>query len=565
MSTEKTRNLQLNIWAPAERLFLDEWNENFETIDREVENTKTQLAETATIAQVELKRDKATKITNSDLDISADVIPGIEKIDSRNIFNKNTVETSGYYTWESGIFNPSTEYYSSDFIPVKANQVYIRSMGLPYGVAYYNESKSYVGGYNGNWNDFTTTNDCAFLRITLDINVLNTIMVVEGNVLPIEYEPYTTATYKLNSNIITFDNVVIPDENPIVFDDFRANGKVPIFVETHYEGGNQLTHPKVIDLVTPVNGFRFWMAYTPYPYENDDYENPCIACSNDLIKWETPNGLSNPIDAPENYANISYLSDTHLQYVNGMFEVWYRGVKIDNSGEVIFRKTSPDGITWSVSEVLKETTSAVILKLLSPSFVYDVGSSKYRIWVADAVEGKIDYYESPTGTDWVLVTGIAITCWHLDVSYYEDIYEMVIIDVAGSNVTYFKSEDGVQWHSPTKLLLANRSHPYSLEYRLMYRPTLLKVNGYYYLYYGTIDRHNAWRITLSIAQHKNDISSLKGIDASFIPLMAKPTIKPKYANVGDSMYDATLDKPIWCKIGGGTTIAVWVDANGTVI
>ncbi|MFJ8064755.1 hypothetical protein ACIQYS_08995 [Psychrobacillus sp. NPDC096426] len=45
---EKTKNLQLNIWAPTERLFLDEWNENFETIDRVVENTKTQLAETTT-------------------------------------------------------------------------------------------------------------------------------------------------------------------------------------------------------------------------------------------------------------------------------------------------------------------------------------------------------------------------------------------------------------------------------------------------------------------------------------------------------------------------------------
>ncbi|WP_391116728.1 hypothetical protein [Psychrobacillus sp. L3] len=48
MSTEKTGYLQLNIWAPKERLFLDEWNENFETIDREVENTKKQLSETTT-------------------------------------------------------------------------------------------------------------------------------------------------------------------------------------------------------------------------------------------------------------------------------------------------------------------------------------------------------------------------------------------------------------------------------------------------------------------------------------------------------------------------------------
>lgn len=49
----------------------------------------------------------------------------------------------------------------------------------------------------------------------------------------------------------------------------------------------------------PWNGYRYWMAYTPYPYANGSEENPSICASNDMLYWETPEGLANPIATNE--------------------------------------------------------------------------------------------------------------------------------------------------------------------------------------------------------------------------------------------------------------------------
>ena len=46
---------------------------------------------------------------------------------------------------------------------------------------------------------------------------------------------------------------------------------------------------------TPWNGYRFWMAMTPYPYNNDGLEDPSILVSNDAQTWIVPEGLTNPL------------------------------------------------------------------------------------------------------------------------------------------------------------------------------------------------------------------------------------------------------------------------------
>lgn len=49
------------------------------------------------------------------------------------------------------------------------------------------------------------------------------------------------------------------------------------------------THPKVINFEKPWNGYKYWMAYSPYPKHRAKFENPVIMASNDLVKWEYPN------------------------------------------------------------------------------------------------------------------------------------------------------------------------------------------------------------------------------------------------------------------------------------
>ena len=45
----------------------------------------------------------------------------------------------------------------------------------------------------------------------------------------------------------------------------------------NYLGNTQNIHPKVLYFPEKWNGYKFWMAYTPYPKGKTDAENPCMA------------------------------------------------------------------------------------------------------------------------------------------------------------------------------------------------------------------------------------------------------------------------------------------------
>ena len=69
-----------------------------------------------------------------------------------------------------------------------------------------------------------------------------------------------------------------------------------------YDGSGECTHPSVIDSVAtlgyPWYGYRYWMAFTPYPGNNARrfrLENPSIVASDDGTRWVIPPGVRNPI------------------------------------------------------------------------------------------------------------------------------------------------------------------------------------------------------------------------------------------------------------------------------
>ncbi len=100
----------------------------------------------------------------------------------------------------------------------------------------------------------------------------------------------------------------------------NSEGSVVLNIETYIDGKNQPTHPSVIDMGEEWNGFRYWMAYSPYPNADGGEENPCIGASNDMLHWKTPNGLYNPIAFNEETAfdelkeeNISFGLSRHLR------------------------------------------------------------------------------------------------------------------------------------------------------------------------------------------------------------------------------------------------------------
>lgn len=87
-----------------------------------------------------------------------------------------------------------------------------------------------------------------------------------------------------------------------------------------YDRLGQAVHPSVIDFKTEFGleswgGFRYWMAFTPYPDFNYTHENPSLLVSTDGLSWHNPPGMKNPI-VPEPLVSIFaiYNSDPELVY-----------------------------------------------------------------------------------------------------------------------------------------------------------------------------------------------------------------------------------------------------------
>lgn len=174
------------------------------------------------------------------------------------------------------------------------------------------------------------------------------------------------------------------------YDISYANAPTPLNLIS-YVGNNQIVHPKVLYFPDKFGGHKFWMAYTPYPFANDRYENPCVAYSDDGYEWTNIPG--NPLfDA----AGSGFCSDTHLVYVEttGKLEVWYRYAHygLTPVPEIMYRQTSTDGLNWTEKEVIVNNTSGDYVQYLSPAVIHD--GSKYKLWVVNNTENRINYYES---------------------------------------------------------------------------------------------------------------------------------------------------------------------------
>lgn len=299
-------------------------------------------------------------------------------------------------------------------------------------------------------------------------------------------------------------------------------GKVSLFIETYLAGNNQPTHPNLIKFDSKWRGYKFWMGYTPYPNGNGEEENPSISVSNDLIKWDTPKGLSNPI-ANNEETGCEELKDSQLIYRDDLdrLEMWYLGRVSKNLGGdgetlTLFRKTSDDGIVWSKYEIIRE------FKYVSPVIIWD--GEKYRVWgigfEGQGTQGILDYIESYDGITWTnpihcKINGNSgnLDMWHGDIIYNKENkeYEFVYVDNNNQNIYYSTSQDGINF-SNNRVILKNDG-----TWSRLYRPTLVNEDEKYYVIYGVITESNENYVTMSIGK---EIDSLIGINRDYISSMS---------------------------------------------
>jgi hypothetical protein len=286
-----------------------------------------------------------------------------------------------------------------------------------------------------------------------------------------------------------------------------------------YDGKEDMhaTHPKVLNFEKKWNGYKYWMVYSPYPYMNDEYENPWLVVSNDKIHWKTPKGLTNPIEQkPNNYEHGKvYNSDPHILYNKDTdkMELYFRYVDDINDRVIIYRRTSSDGVKWlDKEEIITHKRSKI--DFMSPAVIYDNGV--YKMWFVN--RNKTPYYiESKDGYNYSDPIKIdlnypipGIRTWHLDAIKTENGYELLVSayrnhkDRNSMNLYHFVSKDGINFKKGTIVLRPSIS---SWDNKGLYRSTFMYEDGVYYVYYSGISMGNERGIGLSFG---SDINNLIG-------------------------------------------------------
>lgn len=218
-------------------------------------------------------------------------------------------------------------------------------------------------------------------------------------------------------------------DQPLDIPSFEAPGKV-----------DGVTHPDIIQFDEPWNGYTYWMAVTPNQNGNSQFENPCLAASNDGQNWEVPTGISNPLtgvkEEPQPYHNCDvdmvYNEEDNSLY---LYYVWSKdsptaGQAGFEPSEVRLIKISHDGEKFVVTKPEAVVTSEYRYDILSPTIV--IGEDGiWRMWSVDTGDtgycnqsNTVELRTSEDGINWSESRSLSATFdqagyqpWHIDVSY----------------------------------------------------------------------------------------------------------------------------------------------------
>lgn len=171
---------------------------------------------------------------------------------------------------------------------------------------------------------------------------------------------------------------------------YVAGGLQKLTIPT-YDGSGQAVHPSVVYIPggfgPAEEKYYWWMCMTPFPYGNDDYENPSILASNDRRSWVVPAGMTNPlVPAPTPPA---YNRDGELLYDGISLHLYWT----DSTGGV-FRKTlSNNSSTWSAA------TNIVSVASITGGTILKFGVNDYRCIKEAPLSGGRVAFQVITSTD----------------------------------------------------------------------------------------------------------------------------------------------------------------------
>ena len=283
----------------------------------------------------------------------------------------------------------------------------------------------------------------------------------------------------------------------------------PAYYSDSHHADNQVTHPDVVVMDEPWNGYRYWALYTPNVNRISIYENPSIVASLDGVNWETPEGLTNPIEVQPGSTRY-HNCDGDMIYnpkMDAMMAYWnWADDQAGGVGAEVRLRISYDGVHWGVPVTYDSATgqwtapagaaerqvasgaqdyitvvkSTARYDMLSPTFLYDSYRDSFFMWANNAGDvgyqnGQANYvrmWTSKDGITWgdpVRVNnflgadeeGRQLAPWHQDIQYVSELKQFLAASqcFSGNNpdgsVLYLtSSRDGINWEQVgTKPLL----------------------------------------------------------------------------------------------------------------
>lgn len=270
-------------------------------------------------------------------------------------------------------------------------------------------------------------------------------------------------------------------------------------IPTHVAGTNQVTHPSVLHFPEGWNGYKYWMAYTPYPGSDDDHEDPNLAVSNDGITWVHAPGVTQPLD---NQVGVPYNSDPDLVMGpnNTMYLFWrLYDSSLGSNQEKVYVRTSTNGTTWTSRALVWQFTETT-LRTLSPSFIYE--NNRWTAWFIDqqgstrTFKKMVSTTNSPTG-GWGAATTMTIApiisgkqVWHVSVKRMGNILVglMNVINPGtgglGGLIQLITSQDGNTWVASDETVIpqvrgTEHNHLYRASFFPEFRDGVLGLRVYY--------------------------------------------------------------------------------------
>lgn len=291
-------------------------------------------------------------------------------------------------------------------------------------------------------------------------------------------------------------------ETKTKFENFEKYATNPLTIPL-YEG-NGVVHPDVLYFPSGIDGYKYWMVYTPYP--PNSAEDPCIIRSNDGITWVNTS-ITNPvIDGTEDW-RVNHQHDPDMLYISTYskwFMVW-GGINNSDDCSLAFAY-STDGKTWTEYDgtTVNGNTNPVILNsndnggqsweelsnvsgVIYPTLFYDSGTfflfygeagsgnnrgkAGYATFTWNNTTNDIENFQRYASNPVIDLSANSIFksgCGHLDISYYDGTYYMYVVRELLGAVTYelglLTSTDKINWVNQGKVLALGASGQWDDKY-----------------------------------------------------------------------------------------------------